>query len=39
MGKKSFKELLEIYPEYVAFVKYFEGIATKDIKDVDMEEL
>ena len=29
--KKSLEELLEIYPEWIAFIKYFEGIATKDV--------
>ncbi len=29
---KLLKELLEIYPEWVACIKYFEGIATKDLR-------
>ena len=25
------KDLLEIYPEWVAYIKFFEGISTKDV--------
>lgn len=31
MPEKTLRELLKIYPEWVAFIKYFEGIATKAI--------
>lgn len=31
--RKSLVELLEVYPEWVAYIKYFEGIATKDIME------
>lgn len=31
--KKSLKELLEIYPEWVVYIKFFEGIATKDMQE------
>lgn len=29
--REGWNDLLEKYPEWVAFIKYFEGIATKDI--------